>query len=403
MKHIARITALVLGTLTGLVLLWQFRQALIVFLLSLATAAAIRPIIHSLLQRGIKHGLALLITYLTLLVLLGGLLFFLGRPVIEDLEQMSNNLAAGYENMVATWPNSEDGLRATIASQLPPAEALFEAISGEEGLKTLQGLLGTASNLAGILSQAAVIVILSIYWSSDRVHFERLWMSLIPVNQRVQARNSWRDIESGVGNYILGEVVQSYLVIVVLWFGFHWIGLPQPALLALVSALFWFIPWLGALLALIPVVVVGMSVSLPVALSAGVLTVAILALMERFVQPHFFARQRYNSLFLVLVVIIMTQAFGLFGLILAPALAAALEIGFKHLISSRERELHTEQVSEEIRQLQSSMQALQQRLQVQDSSVTPELENLTQRLQALLDKTTRYMMESGEGLSEDTV
>jgi putative permease len=396
MKRIAWITALVLGTLAVLFLLWQFRVAFVVFLLSLATAAAVRPVITLLTKRSIKRGIAILITNLSLLVLVGGLLVILSRPLVEDLAQMTNNLQLWYENLVQTWPESGDGLQSAIIGQLPPTAALFKALGGAEGSQALQGLLGTASGLAGFLSQAVVIIILAIYWSFDQIHFERLWISLIPVERRKQARGLWRDIESGVGNYILGEVVQSYLAVLILWLSFSWIGLPQPALLAVFSSLFWFIPWLGAVLALIPVILVGLSISPLVALGAGMLTVATLALMEVFIQPLFFSRQRFNSLFLVLVVIILTQAYGLLGLILAPALAAALEIGYQHLSVRRESELRAEQVSEEISQLQSSLQNLQQRLQSPDASTTPEMVNLTERLGVLMDKTVDYLAESGE-------
>lgn len=396
MKRIAWITAIVLGTLMGLVLLWQFRQAIVVFLLSLAAAAAIRPVIDYLTRRGIKPGIALVVAYLSLILLVGGLLTVLSRTLVKDLEQMTNNLAAAYDNIDRTWPARGDALLSTIAAQLPPTAALFDALGGEEGRQALQGLLGTASSVAGFFGQVIVILILSLYWSADRVHFERLWMSLIPVDLRIQARTMWRNIEAGAGKYILGEIVQSYLVVLILWIGFSWIGLPQPTLLALVSALFWFIPWLGAVLALIPVILFGLTVSPGVALAAGLLTTLVLAVMEMYVQPRFYQRQRFNSLLLVMVVIILTQAFGLLGLVVAPVLAAALQIGFQHLALKRERELRLELVGEEIGQLQASLLHIRQRVGSLETGAAPELVSLTERLQELVDKTTGYLVESGE-------
>ena len=391
MKRVAWITALVLGTIAALVLLWQFRQAMVVFLLSLATSAAVRPVIHSLTKRGLKPGLALIFTYLSILVLVGGLFTVIGRSLFNDLEQLTNNLTSGYEQILVDWPASGDQILKTIAGQLPPAEKLFDALSGEEGQAALQGVIGTASGVAGFFSQVVIILILSIYWSADRVHFERLWLSLIPVEQRMRARTAWREIESGVGDYITGEVVQSYLLVLILWLGFDWIGLPQPALLALISALAWFIPWLGAVLAVIPVVINGLSVGAGVAAAAGLLTVITLILMEFYVQPRFFARQRFNSLFLVLVVIMMAQVAGIIGIIIAPVLAVALQIGFQHLVNSRDSRLQTEQVNEEFMQLQASLENIQKRLRVQREEVAPEMVNLLERLDVLMEKTTAYL------------
>ena len=194
MKRIIWLTALVLGTLAGLALLWQFRQAVIVFLLSLATAAGMRPVINFFIKRGIKPGLALLLAYLSLVILASGLFAVLGRTLLSDLEQTTDNLTTAYEEIVDTWPESDDQMRKTIANQLPPADELFSALAGEEGREALQGLIGTASGLAGFLGNLVVILILSLYWGADRVHFERLWLSLIPVDQRTRARAAWRAI-----------------------------------------------------------------------------------------------------------------------------------------------------------------------------------------------------------------
>lgn len=394
MKRIIWLTALVLGTLASLVLLWQFRQAVIVFLLSLATAAGMRPVISFFIKRGLKPGLALLLAYLSLVILAGGLFAMLGRTLLSDLEQITDNLTTVYEEIVDTWPESDDQMRETIANQLPPADELFGSLAGEEGRQALQVLIGTASGLAGFFGQLVVILILSVYWGADRVHFERLWLSLIPVDQRTRARAAWRATESGVGDYIIGEVVQSYLVGVILLVVFTWIGLPHPALLALISALAWFIPWLGAVLAIIPVVAMGLTVSPGIAIAAGLLTALTLALMELYVQPRFFARQRFNSLFLVLLVIMLAQVSGLIGLIVAPVLAAALQIAFQHFVASREVELHVEKVSEEITELRTILDGIEHRLLNQEQAASPEMLSLMQRLHGLLQKTTQYLQST---------
>lgn len=391
MKRIAWITALVLGTITVLLILWQFHQALFIFLLSLATSAAIRPIINNLIKRGVKPGLALIFTYLTLLVLVGGLFVLISRSLLTDLEQLTNNLTTGYEQILQDWPESENQILKMVVAQLPPAEKLFEALSGEEGQAALQGMIGTASSLAGFFSQLVIILILSIYWSVDRVHFERLWLSLIPVEQRTRARAAWRAVEDGVGDYIIGEVVQSYLVVLILWLGFTWIGLPQPALLALLSALAWFIPWIGAVLAIIPVIAVGFSINVGIALAAGGFTIITLILMELYIQPRFFARQRFNSLLLVLVVIMMAQVAGIIGLVIAPVIVVALQIGIQYLLAERETRLHAELVNEEFVQLHASLEDIQNRLRLQNQESAPEMLSLLERLQGLMDQTTDYL------------
>lgn len=65
-----------------------------------------------------------------------------------------------------------------VAERLPAPSALFGALTGEEGQLVLPTLLGFTQNNISVVSAALVILFLSIYWSIDQVHFERLWLSL---------------------------------------------------------------------------------------------------------------------------------------------------------------------------------------------------------------------------------
>jgi len=77
------------------------------------------------------------------------------------------------------------------------------------------------------------------------VRFERLWLSLLPVNYRSRSREIWRAIEEGVGAYTRRQVVESLLAGVILWL-VTVDGLELAAFLAVLAALLLLIPWLGS-------------------------------------------------------------------------------------------------------------------------------------------------------------
>jgi hypothetical protein len=60
--------------------------------------------------------------------------------------------------------------------------------------------------------------------------------------------------------------------------------------------------------------------------------VLVLAVMEYIIEPRIFKRYYYSSVILVLVVLALAQAYGLFGLILAPLVSAGIQIVFKYLL-----------------------------------------------------------------------
>jgi hypothetical protein len=53
--------------------------------------------------------------------------------------------------------------------------------------------------------------------------------------------------------------------------------------------------------------------------------------MEIAIEPRFFPHPPYSSVLLVLIALAMAEVFGLIGLILAPLLAATIQISFRHL------------------------------------------------------------------------
>ena len=59
MKRLAFYTIVIAVTLALLVLVWQFRSAVILLVLSLVLTAALRPTVEFFVARGLRPGLAL--------------------------------------------------------------------------------------------------------------------------------------------------------------------------------------------------------------------------------------------------------------------------------------------------------------------------------------------------------
>ncbi|RPI84060.1 MAG: AI-2E family transporter, partial [Chloroflexi bacterium] len=132
MRRLVLTTVIVLLTLTGLILLYEFRYALLIFVLSLAVAAVFRPIIRRFQKAGIPNVLSIILPYILGFGILGTLLYFGGAFLLEDLRELSDEFALDYARF---RQSAEDGtrLQQVIAAQLPPVEVLYESIAGEQG------------------------------------------------------------------------------------------------------------------------------------------------------------------------------------------------------------------------------------------------------------------------------
>lgn len=394
MKRVGWYTFIALATITVLVLIWQLREAVILFLLSLAMAAAFHPFIDFLRNRQLPRGLALIIPYLLVLLPLIGLLILSSSSLIREIEVASNRLSISYEYITANWPENGTPLQRTIAERLPPSKDLYTWLAGDQAAKTATTLFGVTANIFNFIGNFGVILILSLYWNADKLHFERLWLSLVPADKRTQAREVWRSIESGVGAYIRSEVLQSLLAGILLWVGYRSLELNYPVLLALFAAIAWLIPWFGALLAVIPPFLVGVSISPFIGVIALVYTLLILLFQELVIEPRFFPRQNYSSVILVLVVLIMADAFGLIGFVLAPLLAAAIQITVRYLLqppaatAPPARDFSV--AEQEITALQERLVLAKERFTEREAQSSPEMTSLLQRLDRLVSETDQY-------------
>ncbi|RPI21867.1 MAG: AI-2E family transporter [Chloroflexota bacterium] len=384
MRRLVWYTTVILLTLAVLALLWEFRSAAILFFLSLAVAAVFRPGIEYLTARRIPRTLAILIVYLAGMVPLAALVFLASGQFGREFQQATDNFAVSYTSIQETWMEGTPFQQA-VAAQLPPLDSLYDAITGDRGTEVISTMLGFASSVGGAIASGVIVLALSIYWSIDRIYFERLWLSLLPAARRTRAREIWREIEVGVGGYIRSELIQSLTAAILLSLIYALFGIKYPILLGLAGALAWLIPWLGAVLAVIlPFWVAATSIGLPVAILAAIATLAVLFILEVMVEPRLFNRRRYSSLLIVLMLIALAEAYGLVGLIIAPPLAAAIQILLQNLAPRTPQPVFS---GTEIQGLRERLRQAREMAASQETPASPEMVNLVERMDALLEQT----------------
>ena len=404
MTRIAINVATVLATLTGLLLVWEFRGAALIFCMSLALAAAVRPAIEFFVERGFPVALAIAATYLPLLAIVGLFVFLSVSKLGDEFKQMAGDSSRVYEQIDRHWRHG-NWIEQEIARSLPTnGENDLSQHNGWE-LKVARTLFGLTLSVAGIVFDVLLTIVMSIYWSLDRVHFERLWLSLLSASTRVPARRIWRTIETEVGRYLRSEFCQSLLAGVLLALGYGLIGAPYPVLLALVGAAAWLIPWVGALFAVLALTLASLP-SLITAIgwhpllvfgAATLYTCLILLLLEILVEPRLFDRRRYSAVLTAFVAISLAMVWGIFGLLVGPPLAVVLQVFGSHLL--RRRLGLSEETAPTSADVAARLAALRKSLS-ESPSPHPELVNLVNRLTGLMEEVRRELDAPGGPGSE---
>ncbi|RPI85915.1 MAG: AI-2E family transporter [Chloroflexi bacterium] len=387
-KQVVRFGLAVMTTLLALLVLWQFRNVVVYVLISLTLAASMRPLVSRLGGRGMVSRLAWILLYLGALASIGGLLFMTGKTAINEVQQFADTISVQDAWRLPIWLEGSSFQQALV-SRLPPPSKLFEAVTGEQGQLVLPAILGFTQGIGSLISAAVIILFLSIYWSINQIHFERLWLSLLPSEQRKQARNIWRTVEPDLGAYIRSQIVHSVLAGLLLGLGYWVLGSPYPALLALVSALACLIPVVGPALVVIPVLLVGLMTNVQLGMSTTLYALAVLIALGIWVKPHIFNRKWDNPVLTVVILVALADAFGLVGIIVAPPFSVICQILWSRLVSRRDVSGAAVQISD----LKERQTLLWAAIQAMEEPPTPLVTSSMERLTRLIEKAEPILQE----------
>jgi len=387
MKHLALTITTTLATLAVILIVWQLRSIVLLFLFSILIASALRTPIDRLIQRGFRRWLAMLLIYGFVLLGATALVGALTLPLTRELDMLTDGLTQLYERgygLVEGRAASDSAL----LRRLPTTEAVGQLLLESQPTALMRRILGFTQNFAFFMGQVILGLVLSVYWTADQRHFERLWLSLLAPSQRTRMRELWYTLEENVGAYIQSEVLQSVLAGAFLTLGFWCIGLQYPFLLAAIGAIAWFIPLVGALFAIPLIAVIALLNGPLLAVVAAVYTILIFVFMEFVVEPRLYDRSKYGVILVILVMMAMVDALGLIGLLLAPPLALTLQLILDELLSipvapSSVQEVTLTDLQEQLAQVRAAVSTAE----TQSPRVTNMVERLEQLLQEIQEAT----------------
>jgi len=322
------------------------------------------------------------------------LLFLTTETAVKEIQQLGHIVAVQDKWVQPVWLEGSS-FQQVLLTRLPPPSKLFEAVTGSQGQLVLPVILGFTQGIGSILSGVIVILFLSLYWSINQIHFERLWLSLLPSGQRKQARGIWRTVEPNLGAYIRGEVIQSLLAGLLIGLGCWLLGSPYPAILALAGALACLIPVVGVALAVVTALLLGLLTSISLSMITALYVLIVLIALGVWVKPRLFNRRWNNPILTVILLFFLANAFGLVGIIVAPLLSIVCQILWSRLVSRRAVLGPAAQISD----LKERQALVWDAIKAMDEPPLPLVTSSMKRLTQLLEKAEPILQA---GLAAET-
>jgi predicted PurR-regulated permease PerM len=315
--------------------LWLARSALPVFAIAIALAFLLDPPVTALHRRGIPRVAGILLVYVAVVAGVIGLGWLLLPPLFDQLRRFLEQLPTLGAQFVA-W---EQGLVDWLTS-LPLPEPIRDALdsiieSGQQAVVTLLEaivgpLLGVIARAAGFVFGLVVVPVWLLYVLKDRERLPDGILGLLPSGWRPDASHAMGLTTSVIGRWIRGQLLLGAVIFVATLVGLlvlSAIGFREFAdfavLLALVAGVLELVPIIGPIIAAVPAVLIGASISPAAALAAVALYTVVQQLENHLLVPKVMGDAvDLHPAVVIFSLIVGASLFGLWGAILATPVVA---------------------------------------------------------------------------------
>jgi predicted PurR-regulated permease PerM len=291
--------------------LWHVRSLVVLLLLALTFAAAIRPGVEWLCRRRVPEPGAIFVFFALALGAVGLFCWFAVPPALHQIGAALHQTPivhahSGARERVLQWLNVH--LR-----RLPTGSELVHPIA-TYGHKATDAIVAIFFTLAATW-----------YWVSERDRMIDFLSSLAAEPKREKARATYIAIDERLGAYTRLRFGMIFVIGAVLAAGFYLVGLNYWLLIGGFVSLVEIVPVIGPLIGAALVLAVGLPQSTHVAVLALVVLIAVREFQSYVVNPHVMGRSVGLSPLVTLVsVSVVGLLFGGFAVVLAVPFTSAV-------------------------------------------------------------------------------
>jgi len=200
----------------------------------------------------LNYGFALFLVLFLITGFLYLIIILIGPSMVEQVQDITETL-----------PRSLHNLREEI-TQTPIGKNLFEELPTDLGDlfedrgEVMSRIVGSFSTTIGVIANFFIIIVTGIFLASSPGIYTKGFIRLFPVNFRPRLKEVMIKTQYSLSLWMTAKLISMLVVGVFTAIGLVILGMPMPYALALIAALFSFIPNIGPYLALAPAVLIAL-------------------------------------------------------------------------------------------------------------------------------------------------
>ena len=333
-RSLYRAIGLALALLLGSYFVFQIPQIVLLFLLTLLFAIVLSGPVNYLAQMGLPRGLGVL-------VVLGGLflaLWLAGRMVTPIIVAQAGQFVSDFPTLLTQVQDlissSQSSFGLESGTSMDP-QSLLE--TGRDYLsENVSSAVSIGRSLVEAVSLGVVAFIVTVYLVVQPTQLVSGFVSFFPAGQRERVREVLSEMYQAVQKWAVGQLSAMVLIGVLTAIALSIIGIPYALFIGALSGLLAFIPLVGALISVIPPVLLALATDPILAVWVVISYIIIHQIEAHLIQPLVMSRAvSLHPVVVVFAILIMGTLFGFVGLLLAVPLVAALSVLVHELWVSR--------------------------------------------------------------------
>lgn len=324
---------------TGLLLawlLWSAHGALPAFVIGLALAFVLDPMVTALERRGVPRWGGVLLAFASVVAVIWGLAAFAVAPLAQQTREFIARLpelgaaVGALQHDLDAWYRSLP-LSPEMRSALDAAIERAETALGTAIRDFLGPAVGTLVRTVGFIVGLVVIPVWLFFVLRDRERLPRVVAAAVPAGWRADADNVLAILARVGGRWVRGQLllgVAIFLATVIGLTALTAVGFQEfgsfTLVLALIAGVLEWFPIIGPIVAAVPAILVGITISPAAAIAVAVLYLAIQQLENNLLVPKILGDAvELHPAVLIVALVVGGALFGIGGAILAAPVVAA--------------------------------------------------------------------------------
>lgn len=303
-------------------LLLHATRIFVILFIAILLAASVSTAAERLSRWRIRRGVAILLLYLAIVAVLGGVVSLLIPLILGEVKLLQRNLPA-YETaanrLLARLP-TRDGTP-------PQVNDLINAVAGQlqaAALDLSKGALAFGSTLVTLL----LIFVIAYFLAVDERFAQRVVTRFFPPHPRARAVSIMGKIGRGLGHWVRAQLLLAAFFGVFFGLGLLLLGVPYALTLGTVGGILEIIPYVGGLLTVVLAVLVAATTGKLWLIVAAVVWYTIVVNLEaHIVAPKLVGEiVGLHPLVVVLALFLGAEFLGILGALLAVPVAVIAQV-----------------------------------------------------------------------------